>query len=181
VRWKHGVAGCLALALWTGTGWAGINLYNVAGKIGLDVVQGNDTRHFYLIQTDVATLFSPRVRLELSGEIGYGADLDGSNIQALGANGMIRYLWANKRGTAFAFTGGGVGVTRLRREPLFSENYAYDTDLTLQFVLIGMEKHVFNRRVKGILEVRLVLGDQEDASALRTAVGVGFILKRPWR
>jgi len=170
----------LLLVFLTTPARAGIGLYNVGAKFGLDVVQANDTRRTLVVQADIASLFGPKVRLELAGEVGHGTDLDGTGIRVLGWGAMARYLWANEKQNAFAYTGLGVGVSRFRRESLYSTAYLYQNDLMLHFVLVGMEKHVFHRRVKGIAELRWVLGDMEDASALRAAVGLGFILRKPW-
>ncbi len=173
------VLACLTSVLWAAGVWAGPGLHDVSAKVGLDVVEANDTRHFYVLQADVATLFSPKVRLELSGEMGRGADLNGTDIEVVGVSGVVKYLWANKRRTVFAFTGGGLGFSRFQRWRTIPNEVYHETDITLHYILVGLERHAFKGRVKGIFEVRLVLGSEEDASALRTAVGLGFVLKKP--
>ena len=158
---------------------AGLGLYSVATKVGLDVVQANDTRHFYIFQADIATLFSPNLRLEVAAEFGNGSDLDGTEIQVRGGGAFFKYLWPHKSGTAFAFMGGGVGVNRVRRERLIINEFQNEYQTSLHVTLVGMEKHLLRGKMKILLEIRWVIGEEEDASALRTAVGVGFNIGKP--
>ncbi|MBT3605802.1 MAG: hypothetical protein HOE48_14850 [Candidatus Latescibacteria bacterium] len=158
---------------------AGFGIFSLSTKAGLDVVQSNDTRHFFALQSDVATVFSKRLRLELSGEIGSGTDLDGTPIKSVGGGGFLRYLWPNESMTAFAYMGGGLGLNRLKRKRLILDTFEHDMQLTLHFILVGMEKHAMKGRIKALIEVRWVLGDEEDATALRTAVGLGVNFGKP--
>jgi hypothetical protein len=168
------VAGLLVLLLAMGRADAGFGVHSLSTKAGLDVVQANDTRHFFALQSDIATVFSERMRLEVSGEIGSGTDLDGTRIKVVGGGGFLRYLWPNESHTAFAYMGGGLGLNRLRRRRLILDVFEYDMQLTVQFILVGMEKHLSKGRLKALCEVRWVLGDEEDATSLRAAVGFGF-------
>ncbi|MFT5365089.1 MAG: hypothetical protein ACI8V2_000026 [Candidatus Latescibacterota bacterium] len=152
---------------------AGFGIYSLSSMAGLDVVQANDTRHFFALKSDVATVFSKRMLLELLGEMGNGTDLDGTPIQVRGGGAFLRYLWPNDSQTAFAYMGGGLGLNRLRRTRLILDTFEYDMQLTLHFILVGMEKHLMKGRFKALCEVRWVLGDEEDASALRASVGIG--------
>lgn len=158
---------------------AGFGIYSLSTKAGLDVVQSNDTRHFFAIQSDIATVFSKRMRLEVSGEFGSGTDLDGTTIKVAGGGGFLRYMWPNESQTAFAYMGGGLGLNRVRRKRVILETFEYDMQLTLHFILVGMEKHAMKGRIKALVEVRWVIGDEEDATALRTAVGLGVNFGKP--
>ena len=142
--------------------------------MGLDVVQANDTRHFYVFQADVATVFSKNLRLEVGAELGSGTDLDGTDIRVRGGGAFLKYLWPHKSGSAFAYMGGGLGVNRVRRERLIINEFQNEFQSALHFILVGMEKHLLRRKMKILFEIRWVIGEEEDASALRTAVGVGF-------
>ncbi|MDP6039305.1 MAG: hypothetical protein QGG64_12200, partial [Candidatus Latescibacteria bacterium] len=62
------VVGLFMVCLISGSAHAGLGLYSLAAKVGLDVVQANDTRHFYVFQADVATVFSKNLRLEVGAE-----------------------------------------------------------------------------------------------------------------
>ena len=168
------VAGFFMVCLITGGAHAGFGLYNFAAKVGLDVVQANDTRHFYAFQADVATVFSKNLRLEIGAEAGSGSDLDGTEIQVRGGGVFFKYLWPHKSGNAFAYMGGGLGVNRVRRERLIINEFQNEYQSGLHIILVGMEKHLLRRKMKILFEIRWVIGEQEDASALRTAVGLGF-------
>jgi len=173
------VVGLAILFFWASPTQAGVGLYSVATKVGLDVVQANDTRHFYIFQADVATLFSPRLHVELAAEFGSGSDLDGTEIKVKGGGVFLKYLWPHKSGTAFAYMGGGLGVNRLTRERLIINELQNEYQTALHVTLVGMEKHLMRGKMKILLEIRWVIGEEEDASALRTAVGVGFDIGKP--
>ena len=91
---------------------AGIALYSLGPRVGKDVVNGDDTRTFFMFQADVATLFSPRVLLEIAGETGSGRDLGGRDVDVAGGSVVFKYYWVNKKKNAYAFTGAGLGVNR---------------------------------------------------------------------
>jgi hypothetical protein len=171
--------GFLVLIIFASSAQAGFKLYNLATKVGLDVVQANDTRHFFVLQADIATVFSPNIRLEIGAETGSGSDLDGTEIQARGGGAYLKYLWPHKSGTAYAYMGGGLGVNRVRRERLIINEFQNEYQAALHFILVGMEKQLLNRRMEILFEVRWVIGEEEDASALRTAVGIGFNIGKP--
>ena len=177
--WRFGVAGVFILLVGVGDTSAGFGLYSVGTKVGLDVVQANDTRHFYGAQADIATIFTPKLRLEVAGEMGYGRDLDDTKIRVIGGGLFFRYLWGSKSGKAFAYMGGGVGGTRIRRFSIVFNEYQHENQMVFHFIPLGMEKHVFQGRAKGIFEVRWVLGDAEDVSSLRVAVGIGLNIGKP--
>ena len=101
--------GFFVLIVFASGAQAGFGLYNLATKVGLDVVQANDTRHFFVLQADIATVFTPNLRLEIGAEAGRGDDLDGTEIRARGGGAFLKYLWPHKSGTAFAYMGGGLG------------------------------------------------------------------------
>ncbi|MCZ6636157.1 MAG: hypothetical protein O7G87_22395 [bacterium] len=156
---------------------AELGLYGLGGKIGLDVVQANDTRHFWVLQADVASVFTPRLHLDIAGEVGSGTDLDNSEIKVVGGGAYLKYLWPSKSRRAFAYMGGGFAVTRIERTVLGQIEHA--KQLVMHLILVGMEKHAFRGRMKGIFEIRWVIGDEEDASSLRAAVGIGVNIKKP--
>ena len=166
------VLGLTALA---SSAHAGLGLYNIGPRVGKDVVQGDDTRTFYILYTDIGTLFSPRVLWEVSAETGSGRDLGGRDVDVVGGSTIFKYYWANKNKTAYAFTGGGLGLNRYRRFEAAQFRTQWNT--SLHFVLLGMERHVKN--VKGIFEVRWLLGNIEGASALRVNVGLSYMIKSP--
>ena len=156
---------------------AGFGIYGLGGKVGLDVVQANDTRQFYVFQAQIATVFTPRLHLDLVAEVGSGTDLDTTEIKVVGGGTYLKYMWPSKTRRAFAYMGGGIAVTRIRRIVIGRPEHA--TQGVLHLILLGMEKHAFRGRMKGILEVRWIIGDEEDASSLRTAVGIGVNLRKP--
>ena len=176
LRWQ--VLGCLALFFCISDAQAGFGLYNVVTKTGLDVVQSNDARRFYVLQADVATVFTPRLRLEVGAEFGQGQALDETNIRAVGGGAYLRYLWPHDSGTGFAYMGWGLGLNRLRREALGTGAHSHEMQLSLHLILVGLEKHVMKGRMKGLFEVRWVVGEEEDATALRAAVGIGVNLRK---
>ncbi len=171
--------GFFVLIVFASGAQAGFGLYNLATKVGLDVVQANDTRHFFVLQADIATVFTPNLRLEIGAEAGRGADLDGTEIRARGGGAFLKYLWPHKSGTAFAYMGGGLGVNRVRRERLITNKFQSEYQASLHFILIGMEKQLLRRKMEILFEIRWVIGEEEDASALRAAVGIGFNLGKP--
>ena len=156
---------------------AGFALYSLGPRVGKDVVNGDDTRTFFMFQADVATLFSPRVLLEIAGETGSGRDLSGRDVDVAGGSAVFKYYWVNKKKNAYAFTGGGLGVNRYRR----FEAGAFRTqlDTSVHFILLGMERHVWAKTTKGVFEVRWLLGNVEGASALRVSLGVSYLFKLP--
>lgn len=158
---------------------AGFGIYNLSTKVGLDVVQANDTRRFFVLQSDVATVFTKRLRLEIAGEMGSGTDLDGTEIDVVGGGSFLRYMWPNESQTAYAFMGGGFGLNRVRRYHIGFKEFQNDMQFTLHIILVGMEKHLMKGRLKALFEVRWVIGDEEDATALRTAVGIGVNFGKP--
>lgn len=166
--------GFFVLMVFASGAQAGFGLYNLTTKVGLDVVQANDTRHFFVLQADIASVFTRNLRLEIGAEAGSGSDLDGTEIQARGGGIFLKYLWPHKSGTAFAYMGGGLGVNRVRRERLVPSEFQSEYQTALHFILIGMEKQLLNRKMEILFEIRWVIGEEEDASALRTAVGIGF-------
>ena len=178
-RWFLIGFGCLVIMWWTSEARGEFKFYNLATRVGLDVVQSNDTRHFFVFQADVASLFSPRFRLELGGEWGRGDDLDETPIRVMGGGAFFKYLWPNESHSAFAYMGGGMGLSRVRRERLITNAIEHNTHVNLQIILIGMEKHLLKRRAKALFEVRWVLGEEEDATALRTSVGFGVNVGKP--
>jgi len=178
-KWLIVFAGLFLLLATVKQADAGFGIYSLSSKAGLDVVQSNDTRHFFALQSDIATVFSKRMRFEVSGEWGSGTDLDGTTIQVIGGGGVLRYLWPNESRTAFAYMGGGLGLNRVRREVISTNTIAHDMQLTLHFILVGMEKHAMKGRLKALCEVRWVIGDEEDATALRAAVGLGVNFGKP--
>lgn len=172
LRWQW--LGCLILFVCLSDAQAGFGLYNVATKAGLDVVQSNDARRFYVLQADVATVFTPKLRLEVGAEFGHGHAIDETEIRVIGGGAYLRYLWPQDTGTGFAYMGGGLGLNRLRRESVVTGDFAHEMQLSLHMILIGLEKHVMKGRMKGLFEVRWVVGEEEDATALRIAVGIGM-------
>ncbi|MDA0712037.1 MAG: hypothetical protein O3B73_17710 [bacterium] len=179
LRWGSCFAAILVILLAVSTADAGFGVRNLALKAGLDVVQSNDTRHFFSLQSDIATVFSKRMLLEVSGEMGVGTDLDGSEIKVVGGGGFLRYMWPNASQTAFAYMGGGLGLTRVRRWLIGFQKFDNDMQTTLHLILIGMEKHLSKGRLKALCEVRWVLGEEEDGTALRAAVGLGVNFGKP--
>jgi len=177
VKWNFSIAAFFAVLAMSFPAFAGFGIYSVGGKVGLDVVQSNDTRQLFTLQADVASVFTPRLHLELAGESGNGADLDGTNIQVRGGNLILKYIWPNARRTAFAYLGFGFGVTRIRRFLISSLVNTYQS--TLHLVLLGMEKHTMQGRLKGFVEMRFIFSDIEDASSIRVAFGLGFNVKKP--
>jgi hypothetical protein len=145
--------------------------------VGKDVVSGDDTRTFFMFQADVAQLWSPRILLEVAGETGSGVDLAGQDVEVAGGSTIFKYYWVNKTKNAYAFTGGGFGVNRFRR--FLSGGFRTETDTSIHFVLLGMERHVFQKRAKGVLDIRWLIGNIEGASALRVGLGVSYLLKSP--
>ena len=154
---------------------ARIGLFNAGPRVGKDVVQGDDTRTFYTIHADIATLFSPRVLWELSAETGSGRDLAGRDVEVVGGSSIVKYYWVNKRKTAYAFTGGGLGLNRYRRFEAGAFRNQWNS--SIHFVLLGMERHL--PRVKGVFEVKWLLGNIEGASALRVDFGISYKIKKP--
>lgn len=173
------VAGLIIMLCSFNEAEAGLGIYSLSTKVGLDVVQSNDTRHFYVLQSDIATVFSKRLRFEVAGEIGSGTDLDGTDIDVIGGGGFLRYMWPNEAHTAFAYMGGGFGLNRVKRFHIGFQEFQTDMQLTMHFILVGMEKHLMKGRLKALCEVRWVIGDEEDATALRTAVGIGVNFGKP--
>ena len=172
-------AGLVFLFVSVGSADAGFGIYSLSTKAGLDVVQSNDTRNFFVLQSDIATVFSTRMRLEVSAEMGSGTDLDETTIKVVGGGAFLRYMWPNESHTAFAYMGGGLGVNRVRREIVIVNTIEHEMQWNVQFILVGMEKHVMKGRLKALCEVRWVLGDEEDATALRVAVGFGVNFGKP--
>jgi len=172
-------AGLIILLSTVGGAEAGFGIYSLSTKTGLDVVQSNDARHFFVLQSDIATVFSKRMRLEVSGEVGSGTDLDETTIKVVGGGAFLRYMWPNESHTAFAYMGGGLGVNRVRRERVIVNTIEHEMQWNVQFILVGMEKHVMKGRLKALCEVRWILGDEEDATALRVAVGMGVNFGKP--
>ena len=172
-------AGLIFMFFALGSAEAGFGIYSLSTKAGLDVVQSNDTRHFFVLQSDIATVFSKRMRLEVSAEMGSGMDLDETTINVIGGGAFLRYLWPNESHTAFAYMGGGLGINRVRREIVIVNTIEHEMHWNVQFILVGMEKHVMKGRLKALCEVRWVLGDEEDATALRAAVGFGVNFGKP--
>ena len=158
---------------------AGFGVYNLASKVGLDVVQSNDTRRFLIVQADVATLFTPRLLLEVGAEFGSGRDLDDTQIRVRGGGAFIKYLWPHPSNQAFAYMGGGLGLNRIQRERLITDTLEHQNQFALHFILVGMEKHLHRGRLKILFEVRWVIGEEEDATALRSAVGFGVNFGKP--
>ena len=179
LKWLIVCAGLGVFGSLIGKADAGFGIHSLGPKVGLDVVQSNDTRHFFALSADVATVFSKRMRLELMAETGSGTDLDGTDIKVVAGGAFLRYMWPNEARTAFAYMGGGLGVNRLRRKRLILDTFEYDMQLTLQFILVGMEKHLMKGRLKTLFEVRWILGDEEDATSLRAAVGFGVNFGKP--
>ena len=153
-----------------------LGLYSFGAQVGKDVVSGDDTRTFWMVQADVARLWSPRVLIEIAGETGSGRDLAGQQVEVAGGSSIVKYYWVNKKKTAYAFSGGGLGVNRYRR--FLAGAFRTETDTSIHLVLLGMERHVFQKRAKGVLDIRWLLGTVEGASALRVGVGVSYLLQK---
>ncbi|MBE84243.1 MAG: hypothetical protein CME21_16900 [Gemmatimonadetes bacterium] len=155
----------------------GIGLHAFGPRVGKDVVQGDDTRTLFSFHADVGTLFSPRVLWEISGETGSGRALGGRDVNVVGGSTIFKYYWVNKRKTAYAYTGGGLGVNRYKR--FLAGSFRTQLDTSIHFILLGMERHVFQKKAKGIFEVRWLLGTVEGATALRVTLGVGYLFRSP--
>jgi hypothetical protein len=156
---------------------AQLGLQNFGPRVGKDVVSGDDTRTFWMFQADIAQLWSPRILLEVAAETGSGRDLQGENVEVAGVSTIFKYYWVNKKKNAYAFSGGGFGVNRYRR--FFGGEFRTETDTSIHFVLVGMERHVFQKKAKGVLDIRWLIGNVEGASALRVGLGVSYLLKSP--
>ncbi len=154
---------------------AGIGIHSFGLRAGKDVVQGDDTRTFYMFQADIATLFSPRVLLEIAGETGSGRDLGGNIVEVDGGSVIFKYYWVNRKKNAYAFSGGGLGVNRYRR--FEAGAFRNQLDTSIHVILLGMERHVWKKTAKGVFEIRWLVGNIEGASALRVTVGIGYIVK----
>ena len=50
--------------------------------------------------------------LEFAAEIGSGRDLAVKEVEVEGGSTIVKYYWDNKKKTAYAFSGGGLGVNR---------------------------------------------------------------------
>jgi hypothetical protein len=153
-----------------------LGLYSFGPRVGKDVVSGDDTRTFWMFQADVAKLWSPRVLLEFAAEIGSGRDLAGKEVEVEGGSTIVKYYWVNKKKTAYAFSGGGLGVNRYRR--FLAGAFRTETDISIHIVVLGMERHVFQKRAKGVLDIRWLIGSVEGASALRVGLGVSYLLRK---
>jgi hypothetical protein len=153
-----------------------LGLYSFGPRVGKDVVSGDDTRTFWMFQADVAKLWSPRVLLEIAAEIGSGRDLAGKQVEVEGGSTIVKYYWVNKKKTAYAFSGGGLGVNRYRR--FLAGAFRTETDISIHIVVLGMERHVFQKRAKGVLDIRWLIGSVEGASALRVGLGVNYLLRK---
>lgn len=156
---------------------AGIGLHTLGPRVGKDVVQGDDTRTFFIFQADIGTLFSPRVLWEVAAEAGSGRDLGGRDVDVVGGSSVFKYYWVNKRKTAYAYTGGGLGVNRYKR--FEAGRFRTQLDTSIHFILLGMERHVWAKTTKGVLEVRWLLGNIEGATSLRVSVGISYMFKAP--
>lgn len=165
----------LMLLFWSSSAEAKLGLHSFGPRVGKDVVQGDDTRTFYILNADIGTLFSPRVLWEVAAETGSGRDLGGRDVDVVGGSTIFKYYWVNKRKTAYAFTGGGMGLNRYKR--FEAGRFRTQWNSSIHFVLLGMEKHLTH--LKGIFEVRWLLGNIEGATALRVNVGISYKLKTP--
>ena len=107
------------------------------------------------------------------------AGLDGTEIRVRGGGAFLKYRWPHESRLAFAYMGGGLGVNRVRRQRLITDVFEHNHQLALHFILMGMEKHLMKGRLKLLFEVRWVIGEEEDATALRSAVGFGINFGKP--
>ena len=160
-----------------GNAQGSIGLYSFETQVGLDVVQRNDTRRLYTLSADIAKFFNSKLYVQIAGEYGSGNDSNSDYIRVTGGNIFFKYCWPNRFRTANAFMGLGIGVTQIKRKN--GEWSPLSTQPVWHLTFIGMEKYVFGKRMKGVCEIRWVLGDEKDSSSLRASVGIGVNIKKP--
>ncbi len=95
---------------WSLPSHAEIGIRGAGGKIGLDVVQSEDTRFLVGVQIDVGTLLSPSLHVEPNFEFGKGLDERGEEKRVYSSNLALKYVLEEEKTRVFGYFSGEIGV-----------------------------------------------------------------------
>ncbi len=91
----------------TGNGGGGLNLglYGFSMRMGLDIDGGGDAQPLLSLALDIGDVFTRRLRLRPSAEIGFGTAVDTYVV-----NAEVMFRFADDTEAAVPYIGGGFGV-----------------------------------------------------------------------
>ncbi|MSS73698.1 MAG: hypothetical protein EXS64_19755 [Candidatus Latescibacteria bacterium] len=180
-------AGVLVFAL---PSHAGVGIRGVGGRLGLDVVQSEDTRFLMGGQVDVGTLLGSSLHVEPNFEFGKGLDEQGEEKRVYSFNFALKYVLEEEKTRVFGYFSGEVGMNIFSavlfqgiavspQGQALSPVWSRKTDVRSSFniVPIGLGRKLARGRAQVFCELKLVLGQQDADSSFRVSAGVGFLLK----
>ncbi|OGG47165.1 MAG: hypothetical protein A3F84_11660 [Candidatus Handelsmanbacteria bacterium RIFCSPLOWO2_12_FULL_64_10] len=174
---------------WSLPSHAEIGIRGAGGKIGLDVVQSEDTRFLVGVQIDVGTLLSPSLHVEPNFEFGKGLDERGEEKRVYSSNLALKYVLEEEKTRVFGYFSGEIGVNvfsavlfqgvAVGQQGQMSTVWSRKTDVrsSLNVVPIGLGRKLAGGRAQAFCELKLVFGDEESDTSFRVSAGVGFLIK----
>ncbi|MBI2951133.1 hypothetical protein HYY27_03515 [bacterium] len=168
---------------------AEIGIRGAGGRVGLDVVQSEDTRFLVGGQIDIGTLLSPSLHVEPNFEFGKGLDERGEEKRVYSFNLALKYVLEEEKTRVFGYFSGEVGVNVFSavlfqgvaagQQGQASVVWSRKTDVrsSLNVVPIGLGRKLARGRAQAFCELKLVFGDEESDTSFRVSAGVGFLIK----
>lgn len=180
------IAGAIFCAL---PSHAEIGIRGAGGKIGLDVVQSEDTRFLIGAQVDIGTLLGSNLHMEPNFEFGKGLDERGEEKRVYSSNLALKYILEEEKTRVFGYFSGEIGINVFSavlfqgvvvgQQGQVSAVWSRKTDVrsSLNLVPIGLGRKLAGGRAQAFCELKLVFGDEESDTSFRVSAGVGFLIK----
>jgi hypothetical protein len=168
---------------------AEIGIRGAGGRVGLDVVQSEDTRFLVGGQVDIGTLLGSNLHVEPNFEFGKGLDERGEEKRVYSSNLALKYVLEEEKTRVFGYFSGEIGINifsavlfqgvAVGQQGQASPVWSRKTDVrpSLNMVPIGLGRKLAGGRAQAFCELKLVFGDEESDTSFRVSAGVGFLIK----
>jgi hypothetical protein len=169
---------------------AGIGIRSLGGRVGLDVVQSEDTRTVMGCQVDLGTLFGSNLHVEPSFEHGKGGDVRGEEKRVSSFNVALKYVLEDEKTRAFAYFSGEIGVNLysavlfqgIDLDPKTGLDRAVwtrvkDARSSFNLVLLGLGRKIARNRMHVFSELKFVLGEVDSDTSFRVSAGIGYLFR----
>lgn len=169
---------------------AGLGIAGLAGKVGFDVVQSEDTRNLIGGQIDLGNLFGSSLHIQPGFEYGSGPDNQGERKRVASYNLGLKYVLEEEKSRIFGYFAVEIGINAyntavfqgMSTDPVthvVSRAWQRQTEVRSSFniIPIGLGRKIARNRLKVFSELKMVLGQGDSDTSFRVCVGMEFLLK----